>query len=302
MKWDEEPSPGSGLSATTRSSPWATVNAGAMENKGLNLFNTRYVLARPDNRDRRRFLLAVAGSSRTSIFHNGRETGHLPRRSTFLKEGLTVFREQNWRGPVLACGGAHPRSTAPAHAQFAETPADGDPVRPGSYLEISNFYTTTVYEKGAEVVRMIRTLIGARKLSQGMELYFARHDGQAVTCDDFVRAMADARAPSCRSSCAGTTRRNTRARGEGRVRRERKALRAHGESSPARRRRDRRLSCPFTFRRRGLVGPDGRTCSRGHARVIGAAAGRALGLRKRRCKARCRRSHAAFAPVIVKYD
>src|SRR5258708_39587582 len=66
------------------------------------------------------------------------------------------------------------------------------PVRPASYMEINNFYTSTVYEKGAEVVRMIRTLIGARNFRKGMDLYFARHDGQAVTCDDFVRAMADA--------------------------------------------------------------------------------------------------------------
>jgi aminopeptidase N len=170
-------------------------NMGAMENKGLNIFNTKYVLARSDvatdvdfeNIDR-----VVAHE----YFHNW--TGNrVTCRDWFqlsLKEGLTVFRDQEFGADV------HNRSIARIRevrglraAQFPEDAGPmAHPVRPSSYIEINNFYTATVYEKGAEVVRMIQTLIGRAAFRRGMDLYFARHDGQAVTCDDFVAAMADA--------------------------------------------------------------------------------------------------------------
>ncbi len=170
-------------------------NMGAMENKGLNIFNTKYVLARADvatdvdfeNIDR-----VVAHE----YFHNW--TGNrVTCRDWFqlsLKEGLTVFRDQEFGADT------HGRETARIRevrglraAQFPEDAGPmAHPVRPASYLEINNFYTATVYEKGAEVVRMIQTLIGKDAFRRGMDLYFARHDGQAVTCDDFVAAMAAA--------------------------------------------------------------------------------------------------------------
>lgn len=170
-------------------------NMGAMENKGLNIFNTKYVLARPDvatdvdfeNIDR-----VVAHE----YFHNW--TGNrVTCRDWFqlsLKEGLTVFRDQEFGADL------HNRQTARIRevrnlraAQFPEDAGPmAHPVRPASYMEINNFYTATVYEKGAEVVRMIQTLIGRDAFRAGMDEYFARHDGQAVTCDDFVDAMAAA--------------------------------------------------------------------------------------------------------------
>jgi aminopeptidase N len=170
-------------------------NMGAMENKGLNIFNTKYVLARSDvatdvdfeNIDR-----VVAHE----YFHNW--TGNrVTCRDWFqlsLKEGLTVFRDQEFGADT------HSRETARIRevrglraAQFPEDAGPmAHPVRPSTYLEINNFYTATVYEKGAEVVRMIHTLIGKDAFRRGMDLYFERHDGQAVTCDDFVAAMGDA--------------------------------------------------------------------------------------------------------------
>ncbi|HSH07636.1 MAG TPA: aminopeptidase N [Burkholderiales bacterium] len=170
-------------------------NSGAMENKGLNIFNTRFVLARPDvatdtdyfNIDR-----VVAHE----YFHNW--TGNrVTCRDWFqlsLKEGLTVFRDQEY--------GADSYSRAVIRIQevrmlrAAQFPEDAGPmahpVRPQSYVEIRNFYTLTVYEKGAELVRMQHTLLGEERFQAGMRLYFERHDGQAVTCDDFVQAMQDA--------------------------------------------------------------------------------------------------------------
>jgi aminopeptidase N len=170
-------------------------NMGAMENKGLNIFNTKYVLARADvatDLDFENIDRVVAHE----YFHNW--TGNrVTCRDWFqlsLKEGLTVFRDQEFGADV------HNRSIARIRevrglraAQFPEDAGPmAHPVRPSSYIEINNFYTATVYEKGAEVVRMIQTLIGKQAFRQGMDLYFARHDGQAVTCDDFVAAMADA--------------------------------------------------------------------------------------------------------------
>ncbi|HTP95379.1 MAG TPA: aminopeptidase N [Burkholderiales bacterium] len=170
-------------------------NMGAMENKGLNVFNTKYVLARPDlatDTDYMNIDRVVAHE----YFHNW--TGNrVTCRDWFqlsLKEGLTVFRDQefgadHYSRPVQRIQEVR----ALRAAQFPEDAGPmAHPVRPASYIEISNFYTATVYEKGAEVVRMIHTLIGAEGFRKGMDLYFKRHDGQAVTTDDFVQAMQDA--------------------------------------------------------------------------------------------------------------
>ncbi len=195
MKWDEEVF---GLELDLDTFMIAAVgdfNMGAMENKGLNVFNTKYVLARPDvatdvdymNIDR-----VVAHE----YFHNW--TGNrVTCRDWFqlsLKEGLTVFRDQEYGADTYSRPVQRIQEVrALRAAQFPEDAGPmAHPVRPQSYMEISNFYTATVYEKGAEVVRMIRTLLGAEGFRKGMDLYFARHDGQAVTTDDFVAAMADA--------------------------------------------------------------------------------------------------------------
>ncbi|HEX4798752.1 MAG TPA: aminopeptidase N [Burkholderiales bacterium] len=195
MKWDEEIF---GLEVDLDHYSIVAVgdfNAGAMENKGLNLFNTKYVLARPDIATDADFL-AIDRVVAHEYFHNW--TGNrVTCRDWFqlsLKEGLTVFREQEFGADLYSRSVERIREVRHLRsAQFAEDAGPmAHPVRPDSYVEISNFYTTTVYEKGAEVVRMIRTLIGAENFRKGMDLYFARHDGRAVTCDDFVGAMADA--------------------------------------------------------------------------------------------------------------
>ncbi|RTL47475.1 MAG: aminopeptidase N [Rhodocyclaceae bacterium] len=195
MKWDEETF---GLECDLDHYMIVAVgdfNMGAMENKGLNIFNTKYVLARPDvatdvdyeNIDR------VVGHE---YFHNW--TGNrVTCRDWFqltLKEGLTVFRDQAFGADVHSRAVSHIRDVrALRAAQFPEDAGPmAHPIRPASYMEINNFYTATVYQKGAEVIRMIETLIGKASFRKGMDLYFARHDGQAVTCDDFVAAMADA--------------------------------------------------------------------------------------------------------------
>ena len=170
-------------------------NMGAMENKGLNIFNTKYVLARPDvatDSDFENIDRVVAHE----YFHNW--TGNrVTCRDWFqlsLKEGLTVFRDQEFGADTHGRETARIREVRGLRAvQFPEDAGPmSHPVRPSTYLEINNFYTATVYEKGAEVVRMLQTLIGRDAFRRGMDLYFARHDGQAVTCDDFVAAMADA--------------------------------------------------------------------------------------------------------------
>jgi aminopeptidase N len=170
-------------------------NMGAMENKGLNIFNTKYVLARPDTAtdlDYQNIDRVVAHE----YFHNW--TGNrVTCRDWFqlsLKEGLTVFRDQEFGADMYSRPVSRIREVRGLRAgQFPEDAGPmAHPVRPQSYMEVTNFYTATVYEKGAEVVRMIRTLIGGRAFRRGMDLYFERHDGQAVTCDEFVQAMADA--------------------------------------------------------------------------------------------------------------
>src|SRR2546425_2987709 len=195
MKWDEDVF---GLEVDLDDYAIVAVgdfNMGAMENKGLNIFNTKYVLARPDTATDGDYL-GIDRVIAHEYFHNW--TGNrVTCRDWFqlsLKEGLTVFRDQEFGADIYSRAVERVREVRDLRSgQFAEDAGPmAHPVRPASYMEINNFYTSTVYEKGAEVVRMIRTLIGAQNFRKGMDLYFARHDGQAVTCDDFVRAMADA--------------------------------------------------------------------------------------------------------------
>jgi aminopeptidase N len=170
-------------------------NSGAMENKGLNIFNTKYVLARPDTATDTDYL-NIDRVVAHEYFHNW--TGdRVTCRDWFqlsLKEGLTVFRDQEYGADTYSR--AVTRIAEVRMLRAAQFPEDAGPmahpVRPQSYMEIRNFYTMTVYEKGAEVVRMQHTLLGEERFQQGMRLYFQRHDGQAVTCDDFVQAMQDA--------------------------------------------------------------------------------------------------------------
>jgi aminopeptidase N len=174
-------------------------NMGAMENKGLNIFNTKFVLANPRTATDIDFagIEAVVGHE---YFHNW--TGNrVTCRDWFqlsLKEGLTVFRDQEFSADMIGTdsGRAVTRIDQVRTLRQAQFPEDAGPmahpVRPDSFVEINNFYTVTVYEKGAEVVRMYQTLLGRDGFRKGMDLYFERHDGQAVTCDDFRAAMADA--------------------------------------------------------------------------------------------------------------
>jgi len=170
-------------------------NSGAMENKGLNIFNTRYVLARPDTATDADYL-AIDAVVAHEYFHNW--TGdRVTCRDWFqlsLKEGLTVFRDQEYSSDQYSRAVERIQNVRMLRAgQFPEDAGPmRHPVRPQSYMEIRNFYTMTVYEKGAEVVRMQHTLLGEEKFQAGMKLYFQRHDGRAVTCDDFVQAMQDA--------------------------------------------------------------------------------------------------------------
>ncbi len=195
-------------------------NMGAMENKGLNIFNAAYVLADPNTATDANYeaIEAVIGHE---YFHNW--TGNrVTCRDWFqlsLKEGLTVFRDQEFTADMMAQGlDATAAASARAikriddvvglrGAQFSEDSGPmAHPIRPESYQEIGNFYTATVYEKGAEVIRMMHTLLGEQAFRAGMDEYFRRHDGQAVTCDDFVDAMqwAYQQDPSDKSSTLGT--------------------------------------------------------------------------------------------------
>ena len=182
-------------------------NMGAMENKGLNIFNAKYVLANPAVATDADFanIESIVGHE---YFHNW--TGNrVTCRDWFqlsLKEGLTVFRDQEFSADMmLGDSAAHGETGTWAGAvkrvedvrtlRAAQFPEDAGPlahpVRPDAYQEIGNFYTATVYEKGAEVVRMLQTLLGRDRFRRGLDLYFERHDGDAVTCEDFVAAMAD---------------------------------------------------------------------------------------------------------------
>jgi aminopeptidase N len=170
-------------------------NMGAMENKGLNIFNDACVLGRVETATDATisFIERVVAHE---YFHNW--TGNrITCRDWFqlsLKEGLTVFREQEYMGDSHSVAVERLETVRDLRrAQFAEDAgAMAHPVRPDHYQAIDNFYTATVYDKGSEVVRMIQTLVGMNGFNRGMKLYVKRHDGQAVTCDDFVRAIADA--------------------------------------------------------------------------------------------------------------
>ncbi len=170
-------------------------NMGAMENKGLNVFNSKYVLARPDTATDMDYV-NIESVIAHEYFHNW--TGNrVTCRDWFqlsLKEGLTVFREQEFSADTFSRGLRRVQEVRLLRThQFPEDAGPmAHPVRPESYIEISNFYTPTVYNKGAEVIRMIHTLLGREAFRRGMDLYFQRHDGQAVTTDDFVQAMQDA--------------------------------------------------------------------------------------------------------------
>ncbi|BBB26522.1 aminopeptidase N [Amphritea japonica] len=170
-------------------------NMGAMENKGLNIFNTSCVLAHPKTTVDTGFQ-RVEGVVAHEYFHNW-SGNRVTCRDWFqlsLKEGFTVFRDAEFSADMNSRTVKRIEDvTLLRTAQFAEDAGPmAHPVRPASFIEISNFYTLTVYEKGCEVVRMLRTLLGAETFRKGSDLYFDRHDGQAVTTDDFVQAMADA--------------------------------------------------------------------------------------------------------------
>ena len=170
-------------------------NMGAMENKGLNVFNTKYVLANPHTATDDDYL-AIEGVIAHEYFHNW--TGNrVTCRDWFqlsLKEGLTVFRDQEFSADMFSRAIQRISDVRILrNYQFSEDAGPmAHPVRPASYQEINNFYTTTVYNKGAEVVRMMHCLLGTENFRKGMDLYFQRHDGQAVTTDDFRAAMQDA--------------------------------------------------------------------------------------------------------------
>ncbi len=170
-------------------------NMGAMENKGLNIFNSKYVLARPETATDDDYE-AIEGVIGHEYFHNW--TGNrVTCRDWFqltLKEGLTVFRDQEFTADMTS--ESVKRLADVRGLRLAQFPEDAGPmahpIRPESYVAMDNFYTATVYNKGAEVVRMIQTLVGRDGFRRGLELYLRRHDGQAVSCDDFRAAMAEA--------------------------------------------------------------------------------------------------------------
>lgn len=170
-------------------------NMGAMENKGLNIFNSSCVLARAETATDAAHQ-RVEGVVAHEYFHNW-SGNRVTCRDWFqlsLKEGFTVFRDSEFSADMNSRTVKRVEDVAFLRThQFAEDAGPmAHPVRPDAYMEISNFYTLTVYEKGAEVVRMIHTLLGPEGFRRGTDLYFQRHDGQAVTCDDFVKAMEDA--------------------------------------------------------------------------------------------------------------
>jgi aminopeptidase N len=169
-------------------------NMGAMENKGLNVFNTRYILADPDTATDLDYD-GVQGVVAHEYFHNW-SGNRVTCRDWFqlsLKEGFTVFRDQSFSADM----GSPPvkRIEDVRLLRAAQFPEDAGPlahpIRPDSYQEISNFYTATVYNKGAEIIRMMATLLGPERFRAGTDLYFERHDGEAATCEDFVRAMEE---------------------------------------------------------------------------------------------------------------
>ncbi len=170
----------------------ADFNMGAMENKGLNVFNTRYILAAPDTATDADFD-GIQGVVAHEYFHNW-SGNRVTCRDWFqlsLKEGFTVLRDQLFSADM---GSASVKRIEDVRvlraAQFPEDSGPlAHPIRPDSFQEISNFYTATIYNKGAEVIRMMRTLCGAHRFRQGTDLYFKRHDGEAATCEQFIQAI-----------------------------------------------------------------------------------------------------------------
>jgi aminopeptidase N len=224
-------------------------NMGAMENKGLNIFNTKCVLASPATATDADYL-GIESVVGHEYFHNW--TGNrITCRDWFqlsLKEGLTVFRDQEFSMDMAGSPSARAVKRiqdvkALRALQFSEDAgAMAHPVRPDAYVEIDNFYTPTVYEKGAEVVRMMQTLVSRDGFRRGMDLYFQRHDGQAVTCDDFAQAIADANPGSALAtrldafkrwySQAGTPRVTARGRYDAPTRTYTLGLEQHNPSAP----------------------------------------------------------------------
>ncbi len=195
MKWDEERF---GLEYDLDIYMIVAVDAfnmGAMENKGLNIFNSHYVLADSKSATDADFM-GIESVIGHEYFHNW--TGNrVTCRDWFqltLKEGLTVFRDQEFSRDMQSGSVKRIEDVINLRArQFVEDAGPmAHPIRPDSYMEINNFYTMTVYEKGAEVIRMIHTILGEELFQKGMKRYFEKHDGQAVTCDDFVNAMQEA--------------------------------------------------------------------------------------------------------------
>ena len=173
----------------------ADFNFGAMENKGLNIFNSRYILADPETATDGDYD-AIAGVVAHEYFHNW-SGNRVTCRDWFqlsLKEGFTVFRDQEFSADQGSR--AVKRIEDVRVLRAAQFPEDGGPlahpIRPDSYLEISNFYTATIYNKGAEVIRMLHAMLGADAFRRGTDHYFAKHDGHAATCEDFVLSMEEA--------------------------------------------------------------------------------------------------------------
>lgn len=170
-------------------------NMGAMENKSLNIFNTALVLAHQDTATDGDFM-RVESVIAHEYFHNW-SGNRVTCRDWFqlsLKEGLTVFRDQEFSADLNSRAVQRIDDVIQLRRlQFAEDSGPlAHPIRPDNYIEINNFYTMTVYEKGAEVIRMMRTILGSENYRKGTDLYFSRHDGQAATCEDFVKCMEDA--------------------------------------------------------------------------------------------------------------
>ncbi|MBU1461935.1 MAG: aminopeptidase N, partial [Alphaproteobacteria bacterium] len=172
----------------------ADFNFGAMENKGLNIFNSRYILADPETATDIDYD-GVEGVVAHEYFHNW-SGNRVTCRDWFqlsLKEGFTVYRDQCFSADMGS--EAVKRIEDVRMLRAAQFPEDAGPlahpIRPDSYMEISNFYTSTIYNKGAEVIRMMATMAGPERFRAGCDLYFQRHDGEAATCEDFVRAMED---------------------------------------------------------------------------------------------------------------
>jgi aminopeptidase N len=194
MKWDEEVYGREYDLAVFNIVAVADFNFGAMENKSLNIFNSRYILADPDTATDVDYD-GIAGVVAHEYFHNW-SGNRVTCRDWFqlsLKEGFTVFRDQSFSADVGSAPVKRIEDVRVLRAvQFPEDQGPlAHPVRPDSYIEISNFYTSTVYNKGAELIRMFHTILGPDKFRAGTDLYFERHDGEAATCDDFVKALED---------------------------------------------------------------------------------------------------------------